>query len=495
MTTLEQRLRDHAPLWGRWTPGARIYHGRHCAVYALTAQRPGGELEAAVKVVTLTGRGAALEADLQDALAEVRAMERLRDCAHVVQLRDDACFPLREDGEVVGCDVLLRMDRLTCLTELLREGEALDAAEVRRLAWDLAGALRAAHEAGIVHRDVKPANIYRTAQGRYQLGDFSVARVREDAMLETMTGTAAYMAPEVARGDGYDHRADLYSLGVVLYQLLNGNFLPQTGEGSTLAQREQALRRRWDGARLPPPAGGDRAFQKIVLRCCAPNPDRRFSDAQSLLDALEPPRAGRFWVPAALTGWGFAVLATTALLLMPSYLGRLAPQAADAPPAETVQAPADTPDVPDTPPAEPAPDVLVQPEATRRYTVVQAQMTWDEARAYCESRGGHLATILDRAQQEAVAALLAEHGVEYAWLGASNLNTSGGFQWTTGEPFSYALWALGEPNNANGVEHYLMMMYRGEDEGWVWNDSHERGMWNFGADQCGFVCQWDEADG
>lgn len=377
MTPLASRLQSYAPLWGRWSIGARLYQSSHCAVYALTAPRPGEDEESVVKVVSLSGQGEALEQALSDARSEIHAMERLRGCAHVVQLYDDAFFPLYEDGALCGYDVLLRMERLTCLTELLREGETLSGDEVRRLGLDLAEALRAVHDAGIVHRDVKPANIYRDAQGRYQLGDFGVSRLQKAAMLETMTGTAAYMAPEVARGDGYDHRADLYSLGVVLYQLLNGNFLPETGGSSTQAQREQALRRRWDGARLPAPAGGDRALQKIVLRCCAPSPDRRFPSAQALLDALDPPKADRFWMTAALSGWAFAVLATAALLLLPSYMGRWAPM----PEVETVQ----------TPPAPPesVPDTLIQPEAVRRYTVIQGQTTWDEARIYCESRGGH----------------------------------------------------------------------------------------------------------
>ena len=118
-------------------------------------------------------------------------------------------------------------------------------------------------------------------------------------------------------------------------------------------------------------------------------------------------------------------------------------------------------------------------------------MTWEEARAYCESRGGHLATVLDPEQMETVAALLEQNGIQNAWLGASNLNSSGGFQWVTGDPFSYAVWAIGEPNNSNGTE---LMMYRTAEEGWCWNDSHERGMWVFPESSCGFVCQWDDAN-
>lgn len=253
MDALEKRMASRAPLWGCWQLGERIYRSSNCSVYLLTGHRLEESVESVVKVVTLLGSGQDLEEKRSRAQEEIHAMERLRCCGNVVTLLDDAIYPISEEGTVCGYDILLRMERLTCLADLLREGEVLPPQEVRRLAADLGRALSDAHRVGIIHRDVKPANIYRTAQGTYQLGDFSVARQTRRTLLETMTGTLAYMAPEVARGDAYDGRADLYSLGVVLYQLLNNNHLPMTDDESTLAQRESAVRRRWDGDRLPPP--------------------------------------------------------------------------------------------------------------------------------------------------------------------------------------------------------------------------------------------------
>ena len=470
MESVEQRLRSYAPLWGRWQPGRRIYQSSSCAVFLLESQRLDEPQASVVKVITVPAGGDEPGEGLDRVLDEIHAMEQLRDCGNVVTLYDDAFCPL-PDG---GCDVLIRMERLTCLSDLLREGEVLPPEEVRRLACDVASALAAAHRAGIVHRDVKPANIYRTAQGVYQLGDFSVARQSPRPFLETMIGTVAYMAPEVARGDGYDGRADVYSLGVVLYQLLNDNCLPLSDADASQAQREAAVRRRWDGSRLPPPPHGDRALRRAVLRCCAPDPARRFPSADALLDALHPPGADRFWVPAAVTGWSFAVVAALALVLLPSYQGVLAP--ADEPPAAAL----------------PSGDTLEQSDATHRYTVVRAAVTWEEANVYCTSRGGHLATILDQEQFDAVVAMLEEAGIENAWLGASDLNSSGGYQWVTGERFDFAAWAIGEPNRTNGEEHYLMM-YNKDGQGWVWNDSRLDGLSMFAPEVCGFICQWDEA--
>lgn len=487
MDSLEKRLASRAPLWGGWLLGERIYRSNSCSVYLLHQTRLDEPQESVVKVITLLGSGAELEGQRNRAMEELHAMEQLRCCGNTVTLLDDAIYPLHEADKLCGYDILLRMERLTCLADLLREGEVLPPQEVYQLAADLGRALADAHRIGIIHRDIKPANIYRTARGIYQLGDFSAARQTRRPLLETMTGTMAYMAPEVARGDAYDGRADLYSLGVVLYQLLNGNHLPMTDDVSTLFQRETAVRRRWEGCRLPPPPTGDRRLRRIVLCCCQSRPSRRFPTAEALLNALRGPVVRRFWVPIAAAGWCCAAVAAVILMTLPHTRELPLPDASMEEPSVSE---------PDTPITSAKPDAGNTPgqvAVTRRYTVVQAQMTWDDARIYCESRGGHLATIVDQKQFDTITALLEEQGITQAWIGASDLNSSNGFQWVTGETFSFAVWGLGEPNHTNGTEHYLMM-YDRDDQGWVWNDSHERGMWLFPTETCGFVCQWDDAD-
>lgn len=480
MKPLQDRLAACAPFWGQWQLDQRIYHSSNCSVYILRSVRLEEPTVCVMKVLSIFGAGVSLTQQLEAVTREILLMEQLRDCGGVVLLLDDALVPIFDEaGELVGYDCLMRMEKLTCLAELLRDGESLSEQEVRTLAEDMGRALSALHSRGVIHRDVKPANLYRTASGHYQLGDFGTARRMLPAQaMQTVTGTTAYMAPEMLRGDGYDERSDLYALGMVLYQLLNHANLPLTTEASSYAQRQQAQARRCAGARLPRPAGGDRRLQKIVLRLLRADPARRFPSAQALLDALTRKPA-----PLSYAGWALSAAFAGALALSLLF------PAPEPPPVPTQLDNSDTQKAP-----EPAADTVQEPDVTHRYTVIQAQMSYEEAAVYCESRGGHLATILNQEQFDAVAALLEESGVRTAWLGADNYNSSAGFRWVTGETFDFAVWAIGEPNNANGREHYLMM-YHVEGQGWCWNDSSLTGMDLFTPDRCGFVCQWDDADG
>lgn len=481
MEQLEKRLEQYAPLWGRFTPAARLYRSSRCSVYALSSGGPEEDVSYVAKVITILGQGENLERRAAEVRQEIAALEQLRDCATVVTLYDTAWMPLYDHDALVGWDVLLRMERLDCVAELLREGETLTISEVRTLAWDIAAALAAAHQLGVIHRDVKPANLYRTAHGRFQLGDFGIARHCRTGIMETMTGTAAYMAPEVARGDVYDSRVDLYSLGIVLYQLLNGGQLPLTDEHTSFAQRETAVRRRWQLNRLPPPPQGDRRLKRIVLRCCASQAQKRFPSAEALLRALEPQHRG--WQIAAVAGWTCALLAAAAALALPRQ--EVIVQLPDAPPVQSELVEDSRPE----PTEEPAEEETQTVQ--RRYAVIKGVMTWEEARTYCESQGGQLATIENQEQMDTITALLEENQVKTVWLGATNFSEGDDFQWLTGEPVQFAAWAIGEPNNESGEEHYLMMYQKGE-EGWVWNDTVRNGMTSFEQTSCGFVCQWDE---
>ena len=162
-------------------------------------------------------------------------------------------------------------------------------------AIEIARGLAAAHEHGIVHRDIKPENLFITRDGRVKILDFGIAKLTDvdaatDATAATLTvpgfgplGTAAYMSPEQARGLHADHRADLFSLGVVLYEMLSGVSPFKRG---TAAEAMTAILRE-EPPELADPVICPPALNRIVRHCLVKEPSERFQSARDLVFALE----------------------------------------------------------------------------------------------------------------------------------------------------------------------------------------------------------------
>ncbi len=155
------------------------------------------------------------------------------------------------------------------------------------LAWmrDLLAALAYSHAHGVVHRDIKPANLLVTREGRIKVGDFGIARIESSTLTQTgaMLGTPSYMSPEQFRGEAIDSRSDLFSAGVVLYQLLTGQ---RPFSGSTAAVMQQVL------THVPTPPSHlnpllPAALDTVVMRALSKAPEARFSDAAAFQQALE----------------------------------------------------------------------------------------------------------------------------------------------------------------------------------------------------------------
>lgn len=200
---------------------------------------------------------------------EARAMARLQH-PHIVSLYD-----FGRSGEWLYLEMEL-IEGAT-LREVMRTGR-LGTAEVLRIIPQLCDALAHAHAAGVVHRDLKPENILIDGQGRAVITDFGLAKLRDDAPAEgtaltgsgTMLGTAHYMAPEqVAGAASVDHRADLYALGVIIYELLTGN-LPL--------------------GRFQPPSqasGMDARVDAVVMKSLEREPGERWQSAAEVRRAVE----------------------------------------------------------------------------------------------------------------------------------------------------------------------------------------------------------------
>lgn len=287
--------------WPGWETLRVIGRGSFGTVYAIRRSVAGDVEHAALKylsipasedeIVNLQSEGMdsasitrTFREQLNDILNEYKLMRKLNECPNVVRC-DDVQYVQKQDG--FGWDILIRMELLTPITKQLAGQSEIPEEQVIALGKDLSRALIRCEENHILHRDIKPQNIFVSEDGKYKLGDFGIAKAKEKTGTDTArAGTSDYMAPEVYYGEHYDKTADIYSLGIVLYWLLNNRkmpFLPQSSTAPRLQEREDARMRRLKGEALPPPVNGSKELKRIVLKCCAFKPKDRYADANALL--------------------------------------------------------------------------------------------------------------------------------------------------------------------------------------------------------------------
>ena len=356
----KEYYRRYEPFFGEWRLGRFIGAGSYGKVFEIERRDALGTVStSAMKALTIPSSQDELDAILasgmdeegvsdyfqkyvDDIKKEIALMQRLKGHSTIVSYEDHRAYP-HPDGR--GWDILIRMELLRPINDDLRRQKIFTRAEVLRLGIDLCSALEVCQKNNIIHRDIKPGNIFLSQEGSFKLGDFGVARIASASMAaSTRAGTVNYMAPEVFQGRRYTSSVDIYSLGLVLYQLLNMNrmpFYPPPPQNITPDQQERARARRFSGEPLPPPAQADPALAAVVLKACAWDPAARYASPAQMRQALEaltaapaPAREGPHPaetpvpqpVPAPKKAHGFHAPAKT--------LAPLPPRPAAAPPAE-----------------------------------------------------------------------------------------------------------------------------------------------------------------
>ncbi len=171
-----------------------------------------------------------------------------------------------------------------------REGP-LEPARAIDLTIQVLRAARFAHRRGIVHRDLKPHNVIVDGEGRAKVADFGIARAGASDMTETgsILGTAQYLSPEQAQGHAVSARSDLYSIGVLLHELLTGR-VPFDGDSAVTIALKHVAETPVPPSRIDPRVPP--ALDAVVLRALAKDPEERFADADAFIAALEAARAG-----------------------------------------------------------------------------------------------------------------------------------------------------------------------------------------------------------
>lgn len=222
-----------------------------------------------------------------DCIREIVLMSQMQGHTNVVNYQ---AHEVRRQENGVGWDILIQMELLTPLNQYMAS-HAMTRKDVVILGISVCKALERCQKLGIIHRDIKPANIFVSDQGDFKLGDFGIARTAERTMSGmSRKGTYTYMAPEVYQGKAYNHRVDIYSLGLVLYRLLNNNrepFLPPYPQKIRYQDQEQAMIRRMRGDRLPPPGEERGKLAEIVLKACSFDPKDRYASPKEMREALE----------------------------------------------------------------------------------------------------------------------------------------------------------------------------------------------------------------
>ena len=299
-----EAYRPGAQVLGDWNIVSCLGEGSYGKVFEIERSEFGQTYRAALKVITVPQSKAEIESILSEGMSTPQAeayfhgiveelvhefsiMFKLKGTANIVSCED---LRVLEHPDGIGWDILIRMELLHPLLPYVYE-HPMARRDIIRLGIDICKALELCQRYNIIHRDIKPENIFISDNGDYKLGDFGIARTIERTTSGlSKKGTYSYMAPEVYIGKKYGFSVDTYSLGLVLYRMLNKNrgpFLPQPPEAITYDNREQALARRVSGEPLPRPFYGEGRLGEIVLKACAFDPKDRYSSPQQLRQELE----------------------------------------------------------------------------------------------------------------------------------------------------------------------------------------------------------------
>lgn len=224
---------------------------------------------------------------VESCIEEIHTMEQLKGNSNIVSIED--CYVEEVQGKI-SWNIYIRMEFLQNLAQYIRENR-LDEADVIRIGIDICNALEQCEKIKIVHRDIKVDNIFVSSLGCFKLGDFGIARKLEKSVdCYSSKGTFSYMAPEVFHGERYGAQADIYSLGLVMYKILNKGrdpFVDVTKQMIYYRDKEEALQRRMSGEALPLPADASEKLGKIIIKACDYNPIHRYKNAEEFRKALE----------------------------------------------------------------------------------------------------------------------------------------------------------------------------------------------------------------
>jgi len=282
-------------VWPEYRVDRELGKGSFGEVYQVS--RDDGNLTsfAAVKVITIpkdlseiesiradgfddAGIQTYLKGIVDDFIGEIKVMVSLKGISNIVTVED---YRVVKCPDNISWKIYIRMELLTSFNEYLASNK-LTEADVLKMGLDICTALEMCSKCNIIHRDIKPENIFVNRFGIFKLGDFGIARRIDNVSVGlSQKGTFNYMAPEVYFGNVYDQRVDIYSLGIVMYKLLNRGLFPFLTAENALSHdaRQNALDKRLRGNAIPAPCKASPETARIILKACTFRPEDRYQTA------------------------------------------------------------------------------------------------------------------------------------------------------------------------------------------------------------------------
>ncbi len=272
---------------GDYIAEERIGRGAMAVVYR--AYQPSLQRDVALKVIKLD-IGLGDDGEFRRRFAQEAELIASLEHIHILPVFD---YGISSEGE--NAFIAMRLLRGGTLADLLKEGPIpLDRAA--DIITQIARGLAYAHRAGIIHRDLKPSNILFDNHGNAYLTDFGLAKALANPDLTKpghLVGTPAYVPPEALRGESIDHRADIYSLGILTYEILTGRVPFEMTGGSIMALirmhlEDEPPKMRQFNAAIPP------EVEAVVMRALRKDPRQRYADAEEMADALNAALGRRY---------------------------------------------------------------------------------------------------------------------------------------------------------------------------------------------------------
>ena len=289
-------LKSLEPLFGSWHVVRLIGSGGGGEVYEIERSEFGTVYKEALKVISIPKERSDVknimsggldyqdtleyfEGMLNDMIKEFSLMRSVRGNTNIVDYIDHEVIRRKEE---IGWDILIRMELLTPLSDHLISNP-MGEQDVIKLGIDICKALVVCEKNNIIHRDIKMGNVFITKDGDYKLGDFGIARTMDRAsQATTRVCTPQYAAPEVIQGKEYSSNVDTYSLGILMYRILNNNrmpFMPLPPNSILFGDVEKAVKRRVSGEIIPVICGVSDEMNRILLKATSFNPSDRYINA------------------------------------------------------------------------------------------------------------------------------------------------------------------------------------------------------------------------